>query len=151
MTSLLQTQLALHVVFGLGGAIGVYAAWMQMLRLAPSIKFAARMCSAAALAFGLSWLSGGAYYTSYYGTAVKPLIKTGPYPWAHAFVMEAKEHVFIILPFLTLTAAVALYVLDEKAGEPAMKRRLSGLLGIVTVLAIFMALAGMVISGAVRK
>jgi glycopeptide antibiotics resistance protein len=50
----------------------------------------------------LSWFTGGYYYVNIYGNNVKPLIKEGPFPWAHSIVTETKEHVFLFLPFLAI-------------------------------------------------
>ena len=59
--------------------------------------------------FALSWLIGGYYYVKFYGPVVKPIIKAGSVPWAHAIAMEAKEHIFLfIIPmaFVALFAAL---------------------------------------------
>ena len=37
--------------------------------------------------FIISWISGAYYYVLYYGTAVKPVIVAGDYPWAHKIIM----------------------------------------------------------------
>jgi len=56
----------------------------------------------ALILFLTSWASGAYYYVIHYGKNVKPIIVAGSYPWAHTFFMEAKEHVFLIIPFLAL-------------------------------------------------
>ena len=65
--------------------------------------------------------------------------------------MEAKEHVFLFLPFLAATLFVAILVLDERIEtEASLKRALGWLAGIIVVLGTFAAISGIIISGAVR-
>lgn len=63
----------------------------------------ARIASlAGAILIFAHWLVSGIYYLTYYGAEVKPVIKAGSWPWAHAIIMESKEHVFLFLPFLAI-------------------------------------------------
>lgn len=58
---------------------------------------------------GLMWaafLVGGYWYVFHYA-ADKALIKSGPWPFAHSFVMEAKEHVFLSLLLLATFLPIA--------------------------------------------
>jgi hypothetical protein len=62
---------------------------------------------AVAVFLALTWAFGGYWYTHFYHTD-KALIGTGPWPWAHSFFMETKEHLFFMplilalyLPFVT--------------------------------------------------
>src|SRR3990167_6368538 len=57
----------------------------------------------AAGSFGLSWFVGGYYYVKFYGSLVKPVILKSAVPWAHAVVMESKEHIFLFILPLALT------------------------------------------------
>ena len=90
--------------------------------------------------FALTWFFAGWFYTVYYHSGDQQIIQNGPVPWAHAFFMETKEHLFFIplvlafyLPFvarlklsanraarvmvLTITALIALEGLSiEGAG-----------------------------------
>ena len=62
----------------------------------PMKRFRLRVVAFIGLAgFLLSWLIGGYYYIKFYGPLVKPIIKAGSAPWAHAVAMETKEHVFL--------------------------------------------------------
>lgn len=92
----------------------------------------------------LSWLSGGYYYLTVYGTNIKPLIKQGPFPWAHQVAMEAKEHIFLLLPFLALTITLSVYLLDH---HPALKAPARAGAFLVAALSLTMALLGFVIRG----
>ncbi|GAF92536.1 unnamed protein product, partial [marine sediment metagenome] len=48
---------------------------------------------------------------------IKPLIKEGPWPWAHAIFMEAKEHIFLFLPFLALLFLFLVWKHKDKLKE----------------------------------
>lgn len=54
--------------------------------------------------FVASWIAGGYYYVVYYGSLVKPSIKSGSAPWAHSIFMEVKEHIFLFIIPLAVTA-----------------------------------------------
>lgn len=63
------------------------------------------------------WLVSGIYYVGHYGPEVKPVIKAGPWPWAHAVFMEAKEHIFLFLPFLALLILFLVWKHGDKLKE----------------------------------
>ena len=102
MNSFLIFTLVAHIILGLIAIAALYAVWMGLLKKRLAARFLAWSAWISAISFFLSWLSGGYYYVVHYGKAVKPLIKAGPYPWAHTVVMEAKEHIFLFLPFCAL-------------------------------------------------
>ena len=94
MSTLQLLTIILHVLFGLGAVILSYGVWMMLLKRAPHTLRAAKTAWWA-FAFAItSWVTGGYYYVSYYGTAVKPVIKAGEFPWAHTIITETKEHIF---------------------------------------------------------
>ena len=86
----------------------------------------------------LAWIFGGYWYVTYYAPE-KAIILEGPWPFAHNFFMETKEHLFFIplilalyLPFVTriklaanktaramVMAVAALIVLNSFAIEGA--------------------------------
>src|SRR3989338_3609359 len=85
----------------LGFAILGIDAFLWLLGEVAARTQSTRRRSAAALlgivGFLGSWIAGGYYYVVTYGPLVKPIIKGGSAPWAHAIVMEAKEHIFLFL------------------------------------------------------
>lgn len=151
MSPLLQAALVLHVVTGVGGVVALYALWMGLLKRTPVLERLRAWSFASLLFFVLSWLTGGYYYVTYYGKAVKPVIKAGDFPWAHAVFTEAKEHVFLFLPVLAAVLFLALlWGGDEIERSSALKRSLVFLAGAATIVGILVTLSGVVISGAVR-
>lgn len=151
MTTLIQGTLIVHVLLGVIGTMAVYGVWLALLKKTPSVKFLNGASLVAFLSFLLSWFSGGYYYVVYYGGAVKPKILAGQYPWAHQIVTEAKEHVFLFLPFATLALLLAVWKLgNQLAVNETLRKRLTLLAGVITVVAVFITLAGIIISGGAR-
>jgi len=93
----------------------------------------------------LSWIVGGYYYLTIYPKA-RNLIRGGPWPWGHLIVMETKEHLFLIGPFL---AALLLFIVWWK-GEKLMvdndsRRAALTLSAVLAVGAIVMLFTGAII------
>ena len=81
------------------GILGLLAAlWVFVDTLNASEANAARIrgfANAAAVLMGLAWLFGGYWYVNFYAPE-KAMILKGPFPMAHSFFMETKEHLFFI-------------------------------------------------------
>lgn len=151
MNSLFKTLLAIHVIIGMVGVIAYAGVWMNLLKQKLSVHFLRRASAIGLVSFLISWVSGGYYYAIYYGGAVKPIILKGDYRWAHSFFMEAKEHIFLLLPFLSAALFIALLALGERIEtEEPLKRALIWLAGVIVILGIGIAFSGIIISGAVR-
>lgn len=69
------------------------------------IKFAS---ATAAVLMVLTWIAAGYWYVVYYA-ADKAIILAGPWPFAHNFFMESKEHAFFITLVLALFLPIAVY------------------------------------------
>lgn len=151
MTNTLKLLLSLHVVFGLLGVACFVAVGLWLLKREPKLASLQKASVAGVKLLVASWLTGGYYYATYYGRAVRSVIKSGPYPWAHTFFMEVKEHVFLFLPFLGIAMMVLLVSRgQELQTSPSFKKQVSILSAVIAALGIFVTLAGPVISGAVR-
>ena len=98
-----------------------------------------------------AWFAGGFYYVEFYGSGVKPLIKEGPFPWAHKVVMETKEHVFLFLPFLGLLAYGLMQRLGSRMAHDG-RARVAALyaVGSVAAIAASMAFFGFLVSSGFR-
>ncbi|MEK7493923.1 MAG: hypothetical protein AAB630_02065 [Patescibacteria group bacterium] len=151
MSTLFKTLLAIHVIFGVVGVIACAGVWMNMLKQKLPVRFLKWSSAIGLVSFIASWVIGGYYYAIYYGKAVKPIIQKGQYPWGHSVFMEAKEHLFLFLPFLSAAMLVALLLAGEHLeAEAPLKKALTWLVGTIVVLGAIMALSGIIISGAVR-
>lgn len=85
-----------HPTFGVLGILA--AVWVIVEALNASEANAKRTLWAAyavALCLGLTWILGGYWYVNFYAPE-KAIILKGPWPWAHTFFMETKEHLFFI-------------------------------------------------------
>ena len=151
MTSIFTITLIAHILLGIAGVVSSYVVWLGLLKSKQSLSFLRTTSIVATVLYFASWLSGGYYYALYYGAHVKPVILAGAYPWAHKFFIEVKEHVFMFLPFMALATVLALYVVNEQGELNERSRKwLTLLVGITTIIGIFITLSGVVVSGAVR-
>ena len=100
--------------------------------------------------FALSWLAGGYYYVVYYGTLVKPAIKSGLAPWAHAIIMEAKEHIFLFILPVAITVILAALVNDDIRAKLNASKETMKLAGLVAGLGLAIGAMGFIISAAAR-
>ncbi|MFC6673762.1 hypothetical protein [Marinobacterium aestuariivivens] len=96
-----------------------------------------------ALFMWLSYVAGGHWYVNFYGP-VKALINAGPWPFAHGFVMETKEHLFLSLLLLSTYLPIAGFGLT--AGRAKLKVVVLWMSGWVVVLGLSMEGAGALVS-----
>lgn len=101
-------------------------------------------------AFLISWIAGGYYYVRFYGTLVKPVIKSGLAPWAHNIIMETKEHIFLFIIPLAATVLCAALLDKEQLERLGLRRPVLWLAGIVIGLAFLIGAMGFIISAAAR-
>jgi hypothetical protein len=101
-------------------------------------------------AFMLSWVIGGYYYVKYYGPIVKPIIIKSAAPWAHAIIMESKEHVFLFLIPMGLTVALISHLNSTEALKNTAATEYKILVGLVAGLGLLVGLMGFIISAAAR-
>ncbi len=152
MSSLLVFFLSSHIFLGIIAIAFFYSVTMNLLKREVNLFSFKRNSFGGLLAFILSWLTGGYYYVFYYGDNVKPIIKQGLYPWAHNFIMELKEHIFLYLPFLAFIVFIASYSMQDKLKENENLRKSLAMLSLtVFILGLLVAFMGIVISGAVKR
>jgi hypothetical protein len=101
-------------------------------------------------AFLISWMTGGYYYVMYYGSLVKPIIKEGLAPWAHLIWMETKEHIFLFIPPLAMTAVFTAFMNNEDAGKKGMRGVTIMLVGLIVFLGLAVGAMGFIVSAAAR-
>ncbi|OEU41219.1 hypothetical protein BGV40_16170 [Methanosarcina sp. Ant1] len=137
-----------------GGLAALALVWIILEMLHPTDKGLARARIASYLAAFLitagCWIAGGYNYLTVYGSQVKPVILAGPHPWAHAIVMEAKEHIFVFLPLIALTLSITLSVLnrDTFLHDPKFRRALTMIACLALFMVLLMFLMGAIISNA---
>jgi len=127
--------LLLHPTFGVLAMVA--SVWVFVETLNVSEANCARIRSASVLAAVLIWLAyivGGYWYVVFYG-GDKAIIQAGPWPFAHSFFMETKEHLFLMLLLLATFLPIAAY------GDVVRKRATRALVLWTSALVVLMALA----------
>lgn len=97
-----------------------------------------------------SWIAGGYYYVVNYGKLVKPVILKGTAPWAHAIAMEAKEHIFLFIIPLALTAVFLAFLNKEDFEKFKLRKTAMLLAGLIAFLGLAIGAMGFIISAAAR-
>lgn len=152
MTGNLIIYLTLHIIFGTFAIVLLTTYLLSISKKNPTLKSLKLNSFVSFLSIIVSWISGGYYYTTYYGKSVKPLILKGDLSWIHTIIMETKEHIFLFLPFLTFTIFGITYLLKDKLEKDKNFRFATAALCSTTVsITLAILIGGMVISGAVKK
>ena len=127
--------LMLHPTFGVLAMIA--AVWVFVEALNANDGNIIRLRRVSVLAAVLLWLAyivGDYWYVVFYG-GDKALIKAGPWPFAHGFVMETKEHLFLTLLLLGTFLPIAAY------GDVVRKKVTRNLVLWTSALVVLMGLA----------
>lgn len=99
--------LMLHPTFGVLGILSAVWLFVEVINASESnvgrIKVAGVVL---AVLIWLSYLVGGYWYVEFY-YADKAIIKAGPWPFAHSFFMETKEHLFFTLLLISTYIPIA--------------------------------------------
>lgn len=149
--TIINISLITHVLIGVVGVIASYAVVMGLLKKTLPITYLKTTSLIAFISYMLSWASGGYYYVVRYGSEVKPLIKGGDYSWAHSVLMESKEHIFLFLPALSFVIVLVIWLYGSSLQEnTSLKRVLTYIAFTVLFIGIFIAISGILISGAAR-
>ncbi len=105
-----------HVFFGVACLLATVWVFVDALNASEANSIRIRRISlAAAAAMWLAFLVGGYWYVTAYHSD-KAVILKGPWPFAHNFFMESKEHLVIMLLLL------ATYLPIAAAGNLAVNR-----------------------------
>jgi hypothetical protein len=135
--------LMLHPSFGvlaILASLWVFVETLNVDRLnAGRIRVASLGC---AVLMWLSYLIGGYWYVLFYG-ADKALINGGPWPFAHGFFMETKEHVFFAVLLMASYLPVAAFSLLANRAARAGVLLVAGL---IVVLGLALEGAGAFVS-----
>ena len=129
------------------GVLAILAAvWLLVECLNASAANVARIRIASVAAAALMWIAyvvGGYWYVLYYG-ADKALIKAGPWPFAHGFFMESKEHVFLSLLLVATFLPIAAF--GDLLSSRSSRQLVMWSSALIIVLGLGMEGAGAVVS-----
>lgn len=145
-----QIILLSHPTFGVLAVLA--AVWVFVETLNASLGNRQRIRNAAwlvAVFLWLSYLAGGYWYVNFYGPE-RDIIKAGPWPFAHSFFMETKEHLFFVLlllgTYLPITTSHPALATDRWA-----QRLVLTVATLIVLLGLAMEGAGAIISLGVKE
>lgn len=148
MTPILATALIVHVLSGVVG-VGIHnSVLVHLLKKTPNYIFVSRLAWSAVGLYFLSWATAAYYYVTYYGVAVKPRILAGEMPIAHTFFMETKEHIFLMLPFVSISIALCVTYLRENSDD-LLRKRTVFLTSVALVIGVVVVASGILVSGSI--
>jgi hypothetical protein len=128
-----------HPTFGVLAIIAAVWVFVEALNASEANAGRTRVAAyAVALFMFLAFVLGGYWYTHFYAPE-KAIILGGPWPWAHTFIMETKEHLFFI-PLI-----LALYLAIVAGGKLASNKSARTMVMAVAALIVF---SGLAIEGA---
>ena len=152
MTNTLIFFLVAHIFLGTSGIIFLTAYLLSIFKKEADFKWLKINSFLALMSFIASWITGGYYYTSYYGKSVKPVILKGEFSWVHSILTETKENIFLFLHFLAFPILAITYFAHSEIGKDKKLTLSVAALCFTTVsAALAIMLFGIVISGAVGK
>jgi hypothetical protein len=107
MSNFSDVVLMTHVLFGMLCIVTSVWVFVDVLNASEANQARVRGLSIAVAVFmWLAYLIGGYWYVVFYSTD-KALILKGPWPFAHEFFMEMKEHVVLMLLLLATYLPIA--------------------------------------------
>jgi hypothetical protein len=137
-----------HAAFGATGCLAALWVFVEALNALPANAARIRMGAlVVAVCMAGAWICGGYWYLHFYPPE-KALILAGPWPLAHNFFMEAKEHLF----FITATLAFLLPITarEKLYANSASRKLVLSVAGLVVITSVAVEGAGAVINHGVK-
>ncbi|HXR03571.1 MAG TPA: hypothetical protein VN836_02560 [Verrucomicrobiae bacterium] len=143
-----EILLMFHVLFGVACIITAVWLFVDVLHASEANLNRIRGLSwAAAIFMWLAFLIGGYWYVTFY-PADKAIILKGPWPFAHSFFMETKEHLVIML--LLLASYLPVAAANNLAANKEARRLVLGALAVIALLGLMIEGHGAVIAMGVK-
>ena len=134
-----------HVLFGVLGILLAVFVFVDLLNVSENnIRRIKSLSLLVALFTILAYVAGGYWYVAYYGPE-RDIIKAGPWPWAHTYFMEVKEHVFFAMLMLSIYLPVVVHKSIPLTAKDNRKLALV-ISGFIVLLGLAMEGAGAIIS-----
>ena len=137
-----------HAGFGVAGCMAALWVVVEVLNAKPQnarrIQIAALL---AAVCMAGAWMSGGYWYIQFYPSE-KALILKGPWPFAHNFFMETKEHLFFVTGILAFLLPIA--TRENLSSNPAARKLVLSIAGLILVTGLAVEVAGAIINPGVK-
>ena len=139
-----EVILMAHVLFGMLCIIAAVWLFVDVLNANEGNRGRIKTMSVAvAVLMWLAYLIGGYWYLVFYA-ADKAVILKGPWPFAHKFFMEMKEHVVIML--LLLTTFLPIAASNNLGRNKAARKLMLWVVGLVVLIGVAMDGSGAIIS-----
>lgn len=143
-----ELLLMVHVVFGVACILAAVWVFVDVLNVTQANLNRIRwMSRAAALFMWIAFFVGGYWYVVFY-PADKAIILKGPWPFAHKYFMETKEHLVILL--LMLATYLPVLTAGNLAANKDARRVVLWMSGIIPVLGLMMEGHGAIIAMGVK-
>jgi hypothetical protein len=140
--------LMLHVLFGMLCILATLWVFVDALNASERNLSRIRWMSLAAAGFmWLAFVAGGYWYVIFY-PADKALILKGPWPFAHSYFMETKEHLVIML--LLLATYLPIAAANDLAANKEARRLVLWVAALVPLLGLMIEGHGAIISMGVK-
>jgi len=137
-----------HVLFGVGCLLAAVWLFVDVLHASAANQVRIRRLSLAAAGFmWAAFIIAGYWYVVLY-PADKAIILKGPWPFAHSFFMETKEHLVIML--LMLATYLPIAARNDLAANPGARRLMLWLTAGIALLALLVEGHGAVIAAGVK-
>ena len=143
-----EVLLMLHVLLGVFCIVTTVWIFVDALNARESSQARVIILSRlVAAAMWIAFLIAGYWYVTFY-PADKAIILEGPWPFAHSFVMETKEHLVILL--LLLTNYLPIVAANNFATNPGARKVLLWTAALTVLLALGMEGEGAIIAMGVK-
>lgn len=145
-----MTELILmaHVLFGVACMVAAVWIFVDVLHASETnLARIRRMCWAAAVCMWLAFCIAGYWYVVFYKVD-KAIILRGPWPFAHNFFMETKEHMVIML--LVLVTYLPIAASNDLAANKDARRVVLWVAGMIALIALMMEGEGAIIAMGVK-
>jgi len=138
-----EVILMAHVLFGMLCIVGGVWLFVDVLHANEANQGRIRTMSiAVAILMWLAYLVGGYWYLTFYA-ADKAIILKGPWPFAHSFFMEMKEHVAIML--LLLVTYLPIVAASNTAVNKGARKLVLWVVGLIVLIGVAIDGAGAII------
>jgi len=145
---MIEMILMSHVLFGMLCIIATVWLFVDALNASEANQARIKVLSlGVAVTMWISFLIAGYWYLVYYAPD-KAIILKGPWPFAHKFFMEMKEHVVIML--LLLTTFLPIVAFNNLAANKAARKVVLWVTGLIGLVAVAMDGAGALIAMGVK-
>jgi hypothetical protein len=146
--SLTDVLLLAHATFGAAGCLAALWVFVEALNAQPANAIRIQAAAwVAAICMVSSWICGGYWYVHFYPPE-KALILAGPWPFAHNFFMETKEHLFFVTAILALLLPIA--VREPLSSDATARKLVLSVAGLIVLTGLAVEGAGAVIDHGVK-